>query len=305
MGTTVTVVLPAQDAAAATVVEGLFGSWEAALSRFRPESELSRLNASAGRPVAVSPLLLDVVETALRAARATDGVFDPALEPAMRALGYDRTFDDVPRDDPAPVASRPGGAWHEIVVDRAAGTVRLPRGCALDLGGIAKGMAVDAAVAELVRQGVSPVVVEAGGDLAVDGLPPGLAAWPVALEVLGGEREVAIATGALATSGISRRSWRRGGAEQHHLVDPRTGSPARNDLWSVSAAAVSCAQAEVAAKTAFVLGRSAGIRFLLRLGISALLVGRDGSQLLVGPWSEQRAAAPTTLDSLPAPRGLA
>lgn len=305
MGTAVTVVLPAPEAAAARIVEELFSSWESALSRFRPESEVSRLNASAGRALRVSPLLLGVVEAALGAARATDGIFDPALEPHLRALGYDRTFDEVAPDGPAPAVSGPGGAWRAIEVDRAAGTIRLPPGSALDLGGIAKGMVVDAAIAELLARGVATAVVEAGGDLAVTGLPPAASAWPVALEGLHGQREVAIVAGALATSGISRRAWRRGGVEQHHLVDPRTGAPALNDLWSVTAAAASCAQAEVAAKVAFVLGRGAAPRFLLRVGISALLVGRDGDETIVGAWTDGPAAADIAFEPLPSPRGLA
>ncbi len=292
MGTCVTVVLPDRDRAAAAIVEDLFASWEARLSRFRPASELSRLNAAAGRRVRVSGLLLAVVEEALLAARATDGVFDPALEPAMRAIGYDRTFDDVDRDGPAAARGRPGGAWRGIEVDHDAATVRLPTGAALDLGGIAKGMAVDASIAELAARGVAAAVVEAGGDLAVLGLPPGEPAWPVIVETRPGRREVAIASGALATSGVSRRAWRRGGVEQHHLLDPRTGEPARNDLWSVTAAASSCARAEVAAKVAFVLGRDSGVRFLLRTGISALLVHRDGSEVLAGAWADGRASAP-------------
>ncbi len=285
MGTTVSVVLPARDLDAATAVDGLFATWEAALSRFRPESELSRLNASAGRPFAASPLLLDVVDAALRAARATDGVFDPALEPALRALGYDRTFAAVERDGPAPATLVRGGSWRAIALDREAGIILLPAGAALDLGGIAKGMAVDAAVTELARRGVASAVVEAGGDVAVRGLPPGEVAWPIAVEVRRGVRDVAIASGALATSGIARRSWRRGGREIHHLVDPRTGDSARSALWSVTAAARSCAEAEVAAKAAFVLGERDGKRFLLRIGVSALLVRRDGREALVGGWA--------------------
>jgi FAD:protein FMN transferase len=286
MGTSVTVVLPEPAAVAAAEVERLFATWEASLSRFRPDSELSRLNRAAGRRVPVSPPLLDVVEAALRAARATDGIFDPTLEPHLRALGYDRTFEAMASDGPAPVPRGPGGAWREIELDRDGGTVRLPAGSALDLGGIAKGMAVDAAVAELVGRGVASAVVEAGGDLAVAGLPPASAAWPVAVEVLHGQRPVSIVAGGLATSGISRRAWRRGGLEQHHLVDPRTGASAHNDLWSVTAAAATCAQAEVAAKVAFILGRSAATRFLLRVGIAALLVGRDGREVIVGTWAD-------------------
>jgi thiamine biosynthesis lipoprotein len=304
MGTTVTIVLPASAAAAATGVEALFATWETTLSRFRPESELSQLNASAGRTVSISPLLLLVVEAALRAARATDGIFDPTLQPHLAALGYDRTFDDVAPDGPPPAPLGPGGSWRSIVVDRAAGTVRLPAGAGLDLGGIAKGMAVDEAVTVLRGHGVATAVVEAGGDLAVTGLPPGAPAWPVAVEVVGGRREISIACGGLATSGISRRSWRRGGVDQHHLVDPRTGGSARNDLWSVTAAAASCAQAEVAAKVAFVLGRAEAARFLSRLGISALLVGRDGGEELVGPWAGRSTPASFS-EPLVASRGLA
>ncbi len=294
MGTVVTVVVPEHQPTAAAIVEDLFATWEAALSRFRADSELSLLNASAGRPVPASPLLLDVVEAALAAARATDGIFDPALEPAMRILGYDRTFEDVAADGPAVPAAPRGGAWRSIEIDRAAGTIRLPAGCGLDLGGIAKGMAVDASLAALKLRGITPAVVEAGGDLAVIGLPPAGEAWSVAVEVRHGTREVAIASGALATSGISRRAWTRGGAEQHHLVDPRLGTPALNDLWSVSAAAATCAQAEVAAKAAFVLGRDQGERFLGRLGISALFVRRDGIEVLVGPWATAPVARSST-----------
>jgi FAD:protein FMN transferase len=306
MGTTVTVVVPDVDRAAAVLVEGLFARWEATLSRFRPESELSRLNAAGGRPFRASALLLAVVEEALQAARATDGAFDPALEQAMRAVGYDRTFDAIDRDGPPLGPAAPGGAWREIEVDHAARTIRLPAGATLDLGGIAKGMAVDAAIGALFERGVRAGIVEAGGDLAAVGLPRGLPAWTVGVEARNGVREVAITSGALATSGISRRAWRRGGVEQHHLLDARTGLPAANDLWSVTAAAVTCAQAEVAAKVAFVLGRDAGARFLLGVGVSALLVRRDGGELLVGPWAGASADAPSaphTVISL-SPRGL-
>ena len=303
MGTTVSVVLPTRQAAAADRVVALFAAWEGALSRFLPDSELSRLNAAAGRPFAASSLLLEVVASALRAARASEGIFDPSLEPALRATGYDRTFEDVALDGPAVGRPPAGGSWRSIEIDEAAGTIRLPRGCALDLGGIAKGMAVDAAVAELAGCGVAAAVVEAGGDIAVTGLPPGAGAWPIVVEVRRGVREVAIASGALATSGISRRRWWRGGVEQHHLLDPRDGAPAHNDLWSVTAAAATCAQAEVAAKVAYVLGRERGMRFLLRIGIAALLVGRDGGEVLVGSWREGPLVVPG-LSPLPEPSPL-
>ncbi len=299
MGTTVSVVLDERHAGGAAVVARLFETWEEAFSRFRPGSELSRVNARAGRAVAVSSLFAEVVDAALDAARATDGIFDPGLEGQMRAIGYDRTFDDVPRSRPDDgLAAKPGGGWRSIELDRAARTIRLPRDVSLDLGGIAKGLAVDAAIAELARLGAGPAAVEAGGDAAVIGSPDGMTGWPIAIEVPGGSRAVAIPSGAIATSGISRRAWRVGEESRHHLVDPRSGRPADHSLWSVTAFAALCGQAEVAAKVAFILGPAAGTSFLLRIGVAGLLVDRDGGQVVVGQWAD--AADGPASDGAPA-----
>jgi thiamine biosynthesis lipoprotein len=287
MGTTVTVIAPegAAGVAAARTAD-LFETWEACLSRFRPDSELARLNASGGRETAVGPLLLDVVETALRAARATDGLFDPTLLRPLVAAGYDRTFEDVPADGPDDAAD-PGftGGWHQVGVDRHRGTMTLPVGAGIDVGGIAKGMAVDAAVADLAASGISPVAVDAGGDLAVRGLPPGLRTWPIRVELPEGRhRVVAIASGALATSSVGRRRWTRGGQERNHLIDPRTAMPVASDGWSATVAADTCARAEVAAKVALLLGSDAAGAFLVRHGLTGLFVRRDGTQLAMGTW---------------------
>lgn len=287
MGTTVTVVAPetAGDEAAARTAD-LFETWEACLSRFRPDSELSRLNASAGREATVGPLLLHVVETAVSAARATDGLFDPTLLRPLVAAGYDRTFEDVPADGPdGGVDPGCAGGWRQVTVDRRRGTVTLPAGAGVDVGGIAKGMAVDAAVADLEASGISPVAVDAGGDLAVRGLPPGLRTWPIQVELPEGRhRVVAIASGALATSSVGRRRWVRGGRERNHLIDPRTAAPVVSDGWSVTVAADACVRAEVAAKVALLLGSSTAGAFLVRHGLTGLFVRRDGTQLAMGTW---------------------
>src|SRR5579859_6659104 len=100
------------------VVQTLFAEWEEALSRFLPESELSRLNQRAGDPTVVSELLYHVLTTALAAARATQGMYDPALLDQIVHLGYDRTFDDLPPVRFGPVATmEPGGGWRCIQVD--------------------------------------------------------------------------------------------------------------------------------------------------------------------------------------------
>lgn len=295
MGTSVTVLLPTRyERAGGQAVQTLFAHWERALSRFKPVSELSRLNARAGEPVPVSPLLYNVLEMALQAAVATQGIYDPTLLTQIVALGYSASFESLPANVAAPatqVIPLPGGGWRDITLDPVTHTVTLPRGLGLDFGGIAKGMAVDAAIERLRQLECEVALVNAGGDLAVVGLPPALDAWPIAVPYRETWRTVPLARGALATSGIARRHWRQGGVERHHLLDPRTGQPATGGLWSVSVAAQTCAQAEVAAKVAFILGPEAGARFLSRHALAGLLVREDGGTAGVGAWPEGRAVA--------------
>ena len=156
MGSEVHLVVPTGNADdAALAVECLFSQWEGVLSRFRPESELSRLNARPGTPVTVGPILLAAVEAAIEAARATGGLFDPTLGHELVRLGYDRSFEEM--GDALPSPRRPGGGgggWRTMVVDRSAGVVTMPAGSELDLGGIAKGMAVDASLGLLRSLGI-------------------------------------------------------------------------------------------------------------------------------------------------------
>ena len=228
MGSDVHLLVPERRARdCADAVEALFAEWEDVLSRFRPESELSRLNDRAGAPVHVGPILLGAVEASLEAARATGGLFDPTLRHELVRMGYDRSFEEI-GDRAAAAAGRPrgGGAWRRIVVDSSAGSVTLPEGSGLDLGGIAKGMAVDASLELLAALGADAALVCAGGDLAVRGLPPGRRAWGV---LVGDDPDgpvVPLVRGALATSGTARRRWKQGPVERHHLVDPETGEPA-------------------------------------------------------------------------------
>jgi FAD:protein FMN transferase len=286
MGTTISLLLPeSQVEMGAQIVRTLFSEWEQTLSRFLPESELSRLNQQAGTPVAVSDLLYDVLATALTAALATGGVYDPALLDQLVQLGYDRTFDDLPavRFDPV-IPGEPGGRWRGIKVDPIHRHVTLPAGIKLDFGGIAKGMAVDAALERLHLSGVSQAMVNAGGDLAVQGLPPAADQWPVA--VPGREQfwSIPLISGAIATSGIAHRHWWQGNTLRHHILDPRTGLPAQSDLWSVTVVADRCEQAEVAAKVAFILGSRSGANFLREHRIAGLLVREDGTWETVEPW---------------------
>jgi len=286
MGTGVTVLLADADQHLIARVEGLFRSWEERLSRFREGSELSWLNAQAGERLTVSRLLFEVVVAAVAAAQATEGLFDPTMLHQIHGLGYDRTFSAI---GSAARAGRyrqtPGGAWREVRLDPRRRTVQLPEGIGLDLGGIAKGMAVDAALASLGAAGAGCAAVDAGGDLAVIGLPDGYASWPIEIETNREPCVVSLAAGALATSSVGRRRWRQGGVERHHLLDPTTGLPVENEVWSASAGGGTCQEAEVHAKAALLLGESAGTAYLERHHLPGLLVLKDGRQVLVGSWA--------------------
>jgi FAD:protein FMN transferase len=285
MGTEVTVLALAAHVTEATDrARRLFDDWERRLSRFLPDSELARLNVRAGRPVVVGELLYQVLETALQAAQATGGVYDPTMARQLEWLGYDRSFERIPARSPGGRRAGPGGGWRRVRMDPAPRSVTLPSGIGVDLGGIAKGMAVDAAIQRLRHAGLGPVMVNAGGDLGVHGRPPGGGDWSIAIAGRYGQLRVPLAAGAMATSGIARRRWSQGNVPRHHLLDPRTGEPAWTGLWSMTAVASSCAQAEVAAKVAFVLGRDAGTKFLLARGLAGLFAGEAGEWWPVGAW---------------------
>jgi thiamine biosynthesis lipoprotein len=238
MGTDVECLVDGDARSRFAAVEAEFERLEALLSRFRPESELSRLN-SAGE-LEAGPDLVAVTGLALAARERTGGLFDPTLHEAVVAAGYDRSFELVEDGGPAAAGPRGGGA---VTIDGS--TIRLAAGVKLDLGGIAKGYAVDRGVAILASAG--PCLVNAGGDLAVAG-----GAWPVGID--GADMTLELSSGALATSGRDRRRWNRGGVEQHHLIDPATGLPAASEILRATVAAPSAVEAEVLAKVAFLAG---------------------------------------------------
>lgn len=286
MGTTISLLLPAPRASrGAMAVQDLFVGWEHALSRFRPESELSALNAQAGEPVAVSSLLYHVITVALEMARATDGLFDPTMLRQLVSLGYDRSFDVLPLRLPGSLTvAGPGGGWRAIELEPTQRRVTLPHGISLDLGGIAKGMAVDAALTHLQTLDVDAALVNAGGDLGVLGQPPSGEPWAITVPLRRGTWTIVLQRGTLATSSVARRRWRQDGQQRHHLLDPRSGLPARSGLWSVSVGAEQCVQAEVAAKVAYVLGPFAGARFLAAHSLPGLLVQENGAWHTTEGW---------------------
>lgn len=293
MGTTVQVIVPFRYAStAAQLVEQLFGQWEQKLSRFLPKSELSFLNQHTGSYVPVSELTYDVIAAAVTAAQATDGIYDPSLLVQMHQAGYDRSFDALLPQQPESVATAvPGGAWRSIVLVPDGHAVYVPPGKFIDLGGIAKGMAVDAALSLLRERHLDAALVNAGGDLGVFGLPPGMDHWPVAVP---DGSVIRLERGALATSGKTHRHWRQGLQERHHIIDPRTGTPAQTEVQTATVTADRCTQAEVAAKVAFILGAESGLAFLRHHRVQGMLSLDDGSVVATPGWPPTHPLSRTT-----------
>lgn len=282
---------------AVTVVDNLLAEVDEAVSRFRPDSDLTRVNEAAGRYVAVRPLTLRLVTLARQVARDTGGAVDPTLGADLVAQGYDA--------DIAVVRDRVAGpgvprlrqhSWREVRVDTAFCRIGVPAGMALDLGATAKAWTADEAVRRLRRRLHGPALVSLGGDLAVLGAP-GLDGWQVEVAERAGDpvEPVAITTGALATSSTHGRRWRSvDGAERHHIIDPRTGASAHSRWRTATVWAPTALSANVMS-TWLLVEPDAAEQALIRHGYSARLVGADGR---VDPtmsgrtgWPEQAEAA--------------
>jgi FAD:protein FMN transferase len=260
-------------------VPGWFEAWEQQLSRFRADSDLSRLNAAGGHSAVVPPALWEVLGVALDAARQSEGLVQPTILAALEAAGYDRSFDELaPAMAGAPLPAH-ASDWGALKLDGRTNTVTLPAGVRLDLGGVAKGWAADQAAHRLAEAG--PALVDAGGDISVSGSMADGSPWPIAIanpfaldESLG---LVLLARGAVATSGRDYRRWMRGGVEQHHIIDPRSGQPAQTNILSATIVAPDGPLAEMAAKVALILGSRVGLAWLdARPTLAGLLVLEDG-----------------------------
>jgi thiamine biosynthesis lipoprotein len=315
LGTTVVILTaepqalePALDAVAQTV-----DAFDRACSRFRVDSELSALNVAAGARVKVSPLLLDAVTVAVRAARITDGDVDPTIGQALIALGYDRDFRELhgSSDGYVSIASVPG--WRTIEVDPDNSTIKVVRGVSLDLGATAKALAADRAAAAAATAAGCGVLVSLGGDISIAGAAPA-DGWPVRVtddhragpEAPG--QSITLRSGGLATSSTTVRRWRARGTSVHHLVDPGTGRPANGTWRTATVAAASCVDANIATTASIVRGERA-VEWLERQRLPSRLVCADGTVRHLAGWpgeGEELALAdaqPPVADGLPSPAG--
>jgi FAD:protein FMN transferase len=320
LGTTVVLRLthPSALSEARTLVEAELDAIDQACSRFRADSELERVNASAGRFVPASRLLVGALQTALRAAWLTGGAVDPTLGKAIVLAGYSRDFyeldhpQDRPTALPAGETTPPNGLsssvprrpivrasqplrWKLIEIEHAPPRVRIPAGVRLDLGATAKALAADRAAAAVHDATGAGVLISLGGDIATAGAAPSRG-WTIhvtddhrAGPTAPGQR-ITIASGGLATSSITSRRWLRDGRVMHHLLDPVTDQPVEPVWRTASVAASSCVDANIASTAAVVKGRSA-VTWLSTLKLPARLVSAAGEVCVLAGWPEDHWGA--------------
>jgi thiamine biosynthesis lipoprotein len=277
MGTTAHIVLVDGGRRAASMAIDRLRDLERRWSRFLPDSEISRLNDHAGSPEPVSAETALLVGLAQDGWRRTAGRYDPTLLHALRAAGY---TDAVPRraltrSDVATPSHHDPDLCGRIVLDRRAGTVRLPATAGFDPGGIGKGLAADLVAGDLVAAGVPGVCVNVGGDLRVWGRGPRDRRWRISTPAWDG-RVLALAAGAVATSGVTGRTWTVAGQPHHHVIDPATLRPSGTNIESATVVAPAAWLAEVYALAAL-LGSAEDALVDLRLwGVDGCIVEIGG-----------------------------
>jgi thiamine biosynthesis lipoprotein len=248
-----------------------FSSVESVCSRFDPTSEAMRLSATVGRRVRVSALLFEAVRFAVAVARLSDGAFDPSIGGLMQARGFDRNYRTGLRIA-VPLPASPSATYRDIEVDSADRSITLHRPLVLDLGGVAKGLAIDLAAMELTA--ATNYAIDAGGDVYVSGRNANREPWRVGIRH---PRQMAaiwcvlqLSHGAVCTSGDYARPGTGG---EHHLVDPRMRQSPQ-ELASTSVVAPTAMLADALSTAAFVLGAKRGLRLLESQGVDGITLTR-------------------------------
>lgn len=292
----VTVARPETLPAAKQQLVSLMADVALSADRFSPASDVSRVNAAAGRLVPVSGRTIALVDVALDAAAESGGAVDPTIGAHLLRAGYAEDIGVVRDRLVVPEASSPGvdalpqADWTQVRVDHDLSRLGLPRGLRLDLGATAKAWTADVAAHQVAATLGTAVLVEIGGDVSVAGRRS--RPWQVQVSERAGEpgQPVGLERGGLATSSTISRRWRTPTGAAHHVIDPRTGRPAEGPWRTVTVWAPSAVQANTASTAGLVLGDEA-VAYLTEIGVAARLVGHDGTTEHVGDWPTERQAA--------------
>ena len=283
-------------ARAAEEVKAMVYLAETRFSRFSPTSEISRLNQTAPAWTAVTSLTYDLLVDATEAYHATGGLFNPFLAETMRTIGYDQSFEAL-----TPVKDRSGintciaqkqdlfasplPLPEQLEFDFATQSIKVATGATIDLGGIAKGWIAQRAANRLIASGIKQGLIDAGGDVVLWGNEPTQGSWGVGVgHPLAEDQDIADlwleGLTAIATSSIVKRRWQRfGELSAHHILDPRTGSPACSDLLQATVIGRDLVVAEQYTKLLIILGSAAGSRWIADRcsDLAYILVRSDGA----------------------------
>ena len=293
------------------ILEEELAAIDEACSRFRPDSELSLLDRGHGCPTRASELFIEAIEVALNAARVTRGLVDPTVGRAIAAIGYDRDFEAIAKEEGVrlPVVAAGAGRWREIRLDRRARTVHVPSDVKLDLGATAKALAADRAARRVQQALGGGVLVSLGGDLSICGPAP-RGGWLV--QVTEDHAAASPTDGqAVRVMGVASRPparWCAAGPRPKALgttLSTRRVATPRTRIWrAVSAAAASCVHANVATTAAIVPGGGpAPGRLPQPRAARVAWSPRDGRASRVGGWPEEVRAEPSGSERAHAPTG--
>ena len=275
MGTLVTIHVAGGEAGIDGALQRAFGWFheiEARCTRFDQRSELMQLTEHAGVAVPASAILFEAVRFALMLAEETGGAFDPTVGHRMEARGFNREHrtGEIVRSR---IAQDDGVSYRDVQLDPERRTITLLRPLTLDLGAVAKGLAVDAAAREL--EPFRDFAIDAGGDLYLGGSNPRGDAWCVGIRHPRRDDELIaslrVSNQAVCTSGDYERRAPGGDDAGHHILDPRTGAAAQA-VASATVVASGAMLADALATAAFVLGPEDGIELLNRIGVDGLIV---------------------------------
>jgi thiamine biosynthesis lipoprotein len=269
-------------------VQEWFEEWEQTLSRFRYDSELSRLNRTSDQPVIVSQTLWDVFQASLLANQATEGLVTPTVLDAVVMAGYDRPFDELPTNTGYSVLTDIP-SLSLIVYEEDKRSICLPPNIHLDFGGVAKGWAAHQTAERLKANG--PALMNAGGDIAISGPRLNGEVWLIGIsnpfEPTQDLVTLHLQGGGVATSGKDRRRWMQGAMLNHHIINPQTGQPAITDILTATVIAPTVMEAEAAAKAVFLLESGAGLDWLEGNPSLAALLVLDNGQIIASSRIEE------------------
>jgi len=253
-------------------------------SRFLPDSDVTRINAAAARPIVVDDDTLTLFDTMISAWQLTGGRYDPTVLPALIAAGYGASIEDGQRVTCLPPGELRVGGLAGVDIDHDGRTISMPPGVMVDPGGIGKGLAADLTVTRLLAAGAGGAMVSIGGDMAMSGTPPSADGWHVTVEhpdaANGDLCTLAVSGGGVATSSTRSRTWRHDGRPRHHLIDPTSAAQSTTDLAAVTVIARSGWLAEAHATAALLSGTDRVLAYLDGHDLTGLAIPLTGSPLI-------------------------